>query len=254
MQSIFSITINTFRESIRSKILYTLILFALVIVLLAAFFGKVSIGDPSKILKDFGMMSISFSSVIFVVIAGSLMLYKELSRKTIYNILSKPVLREHFLIGKYIGMLLTVSTLTFLLGLFFSVFMYFYDGYLDYHLLQGYFFILLELTILSAFSIFFSAIVVTPLLSGLFTFCIFLAGRSSQYIIEFAELVKSSLIKYIYWILPHFDGLYVGNEIVYRHFHSLENTLWSVVYAFSYSAVLITISCFFFRKREFNGI
>jgi len=252
MEIILLIAKNTFRESIRSKILYSVVFFAVVLVTASVFFGRVSIGDSGKIIKDFGLASISFFTVAFVVIAGALMLNKELAKKTIYNILAKPVSRTQFIAGKYLGMLQAATVLLVLLGFFLSGFMGIYERKFDLCLLQGYLFIFFELIILSALAIFFSAIVVTPLLSGLFAFSIFLVGRCSQYIISFAELVENKAAKLVYWVLPHFDSLYAGNEVIYGVLHSLENTLWSAVYSLGYAGVLIILACMAFQKRQFN--
>jgi len=81
MMKILYIGINTYRESVRSKILYSLIFFAVIVVCVSAFFGSVTIGDQVKVIKDFGLFAISLFSAAYAVISGSALLSKELSKK-----------------------------------------------------------------------------------------------------------------------------------------------------------------------------
>ena len=118
---------STFTEVIRSKVLYLVLAFAAILVVVSSAFANVTIGDPVKTIKDFGLLSISLFSVIFIAISGSVLLSKELQRKTIYNILSRPISRHEYMIGKFFGIwlstavliaLMTISLIgyTFLLG------------------------------------------------------------------------------------------------------------------------------------------
>jgi ABC-type transport system involved in multi-copper enzyme maturation permease subunit len=252
MNNVMAIALTTYRESIRSKVLYSVVFFAILLVVIAAMFGRVTIGDPTTVLKDFGLMSISFFSVAFAVINGGNLLHKELARKTIYNILSKAVARWEFLLGKYLGMVVVVMALVGLLGLILSALLFLYEGRFDLLLLEAYLFILFELLIVSAAAIFFSSIVVTPLLSGLFTFGIFLAGRSTDYILKFAEGSGDAVSHSLYWILPHLNWLNISNGIVYGEGRSLENMFWSFLYAAGYSLILLVLANWAFQRREFN--
>ena len=256
MGKIFSIALNTFRESVRSKILYSIMFFALVLVAVSAFFGTVTIGDQVMVIKDFGLMSISLFSVAFAVISGSTLLYKELSKKTVYNILAKPVSRAQFVLGKYLGMYVTVAVLASLMGLGLSLFVSMFEGRADMLLFEAYFYILLELLIVCAAAMFFSSIVVTPMLSGLFTFGVFLAGRSAAQMLYFVSPQSDSLgataIRFLCSILPRLDILNVGNDLVYGASISKDHLLWAVLYALAYSGVLLILASVIFKRREFN--
>ena len=92
------IALNTFRELVRGKTLYGVIFTSAIIVAISALFGSVSVGDQLLVVKDFGLFSVSFSAVVFAVITGASLLHKELERKTVFNILSKPVNRSEFVL------------------------------------------------------------------------------------------------------------------------------------------------------------
>lgn len=257
MNKIVTIALNTFRESVRSKILYSIMFFALLMVLVSAFFGTVTIGDQVIVIKDFGLMSISLFSVAFAVISGSALLYKELSKKTVYNILAKPVSRAQFVLGKYLGMFVTTAVMAALMGIGLSLFVLLFEGNSDLNLFYGYFYILLELLIVCAAAIFFSSIVVTPMLSGLFTFGVFLAGRSASQMMYFVspehpDSLGAMMLKALAWILPRLDMLNVGNDLVYGASISKDHLVWSIVYALGYSGILLILATAIFKRREFN--
>lgn len=257
MSHVASIALNTFRESVRSKILFSIFFFAIVLVLVSALFGTVTIGDQVKVIKDFGLLSVSLFSVSYAVISGSSLLYKELAQKTIYNILAKPVHRWQFLLGKYLGMLMTVGVMVALMGLALSGFVMLFEGRLDVLLFQAYLFILFELAIVCAATIFFSSIVVTPILIGLFTFGVFLTGRSAEYLLYFVKEgsitgVLASVLEALYVIMPHLDILNPSNEIVYGDIVSLEHTLYAAAYSAGYAGALLMLANWIFLRREFN--
>ena len=86
LDKVMNIALNTVRETIRSKILYSLFFFLILLLAVSAFFGTVTIGDQEKVIKDFGLFALSLFSVLYAVISGSLLLAKELQRKTLYNL------------------------------------------------------------------------------------------------------------------------------------------------------------------------
>lgn len=259
MKKIYIIALNTFRESIRSKILYSVFLFAILLLLASTFFGTVTIGDQIKVIKDFGLFGISLFSVAYVVIAGATLLQKELAKKTIYNILGKSVQRSEFIVGKYLGLLSTAILLTLVMSLGLLAYLYLFENKLDFLILYAAAYLIFELIIVCAASIFFSAIVVTPVLAGLFTFGIFLAGRSSQYLSYFIEQeglqsYAEKFLKVVHYSLPNLDKLNVINDVVYMNLSmvSPEKIIWSSIYAVSYAAILLTIATIIFNRREFN--
>lgn len=253
----YYIALNTYRESIRSKILYSLMFFAVLLVCISAFFGTVTIGDQVKVIKDFGLFSISLFTVAYSVISGSALLYKELSRKTVYNILARPVHRWQFLCGKYFGMLMTATVMLFLMGVGFSIFVMLFEGKFDLLLGVAYLHILFELMIVCAATIFFSALVVTPMLSGLFSFGVFLAGRSAGLLLYFindgsVSGLLSHLLRGLYAVLPHLEMLNVNDNIVYGIAPPVKQVVLSGGYAALYGVTLLVLANLIFRSREFN--
>ncbi|MCB0320058.1 MAG: ABC transporter permease subunit [Bdellovibrionales bacterium] len=254
---ITTLALNTYRESIRSKVLYSLGFIAMIVVGASALFRTVTIGDQVKVIKDFGLFTISLFSVAYAVISGSSLLNKELSRRTIFTILSRPVRRWEFLVGKLLGLFVTTSTLVVLLAIAFTCFLALFEQGVQWGLLQAYLHILIELFIVCSSVIFFSSIVVTPMLIGLFTFGLFLAGRSLDFLLYFINEglvsgVSSVIIRCIYWSLPHLNSILINDAVVYGHEVPLFRTFWASVYALTYGFILVAIGYLLFQRREFH--
>lgn len=241
----------------RSKVMYSVLFFAAFVIAIAALFGTVTIGDQIRVIKDFGLFSISVFTVGYAIIVGAALLHKELSRKTVYNILAKPVHRSEFILGKFLGMLFTSVVMVVVMGAGLMVFVWLFSGVPDWLLPQAFYFIFLELVVVCAASIFFSSIVVTPLLAGLFTLGVFLAGRSAEYLLHLADKMEltgaiKSLLHAVYWVLPHLHQLSIANSIVYGERLSLQHAIWYSTYAAGYAGVLLCLASILFRRREFN--
>jgi ABC-type transport system involved in multi-copper enzyme maturation permease subunit len=247
---------NTAREAIRNKILYSILFFAFLMVGVSAVFGAASIGDEMKFIKDFSLFSISLFGVITTVVLGVTLLHKELGKKTIYNILSKPVARWQFLVGKYLGLFATLTLLVAVMTAALLVFLRLLEGHADWSLLWASATILMELGLLLAVALFFSSIVVTPMLAGLFTIATFIAGRSASYLHYFTNgdqpPVLRAAMTALYAALPHLDRFWIADDIVYHQVFSPWYFLHLGLYAFAYSALALLASVVAFHYREFT--
>jgi len=266
MNKILTIATNTFREAIRNKILYSVIFFGLLLMGVAAVFGAVTIGDTVKVIKDFGLFSLSFFGAIITIVSGVNLLSKELKQKTIYNILSKPVARWEFILGKYLGLCLTVQVLVGLMGLGLIALSSIYSGQVEWLLFQGILYVFLEVMVIAAVALFFSSVVVTVTLTGLFTLATYIAGRSISEMKFFlssstgasnigasnteASPLMSIVVQVFDYILPDLSIFNIANTIVYGQSVSAGNFLNSLGYAVLYSGTVLAIGAYIFSKRE----
>lgn len=251
-----AIMLNTFREAIRNRILYSVVLFAVLLVGISAFFGAVSIGSQEKVIKDFGLFSLSFFGAIITILSGVSLLNKELKQKTVYNILSKPVQRWQFIVGKYFGLTLTVSLLVMLMGVGLVVFVAMFEERVDWLLFQGILFVVLEVSVIASIAIFFSSLVVTTTLTGIFTLGFYIAGRSITYLKHFLEESESynpvliAAVRVFDWILPDLSLFNVNDMIVYGTSITLTHLALALLYCVSYSAVALALATLIFERRE----
>jgi ABC-type transport system involved in multi-copper enzyme maturation permease subunit len=256
MREIIAIALNTHREALRSKVLYGCLAVAIVMIGISSTFSSVTVGDEHRLIADFGLALNSLVGVGFLVISGSRLLAQELNRRTIFNLLSRPISRSTFVIGKFLGLLTTTATISFLLALGLWSFLSVLSGSWEWGIWYGFVMQLCELGILCALVLLFSSIVVTPALNGLFVFGAFLAGRSTPFLFAFTQdgempqLLRDAALL-LYWGLPHLNQLYVANEIVYRQLPSIDFMLQAGVYSMAYTGACLTLACILFRRRQF---
>lgn len=123
-----AIALNTFREAVRNKVLYFLLIFALLIMGFSSVISDLSIAAPEKLIKDLGLASIDFFGFLIAVFVGIYLVYTELDKKTIYTIVSKPISRWQFIVGKYLGLLLTVYINMIIMSIFFFSVLYYREA------------------------------------------------------------------------------------------------------------------------------
>jgi Cu-processing system permease protein len=252
LEHLTTLGVATFREAIRNRILYSIGFFVIATVALSTWLGSVTVGGQVKVVKHFGLTNVSLATVIYSIIAGATFLAKELSRKTIYNLLSKPLSRLDFLLGKFLGLTSTGCTLVLMMGTLIFFYSWVVEGAFDFNLLQPLYFMCLEVAIVCAAIIFFSSIVVTPVLSGLFTAGFFIAGRCSDYILSFVELSQAKAALLAYWFLPHLSLLFTADDAVAGNLRTSSEMVLATLYAFTYSLLLLALASIPFSRRHFN--
>ncbi|HPD61768.1 MAG TPA: ABC transporter permease [Thermodesulfobacteriota bacterium] len=250
---IIALAINTFREAIRDKVLYSLIFFAVLMIGISVILDNLTIGEPTKIIKDFGLASIEIFGVLIAIFVGIGLVYKEMEHKTIYNILSKPVHRYQFIIGKYFGLVLTllVEVVTMSIALF--AILYFYEGKISFTLLPAIGMIFLALMIITAFALLFSSFS-TPILSGLFTLSFFIIGHLTPDLLELGKKAESQslhyLTKVLYYVIPNLEYFNIKGQVVY-HAPLKEGYLYlASLYGILYISAILLISIVIFQRRD----
>jgi len=165
---IAAIASNTFREAVRDRVLYNLIAFALLIVGAALLVGQVSIGIERIVLVNLGLTAISLFGMVIAIFIGIGLVSKEIEKRTLYTVLSRPVRRWEFILGKFFGLTGTLAVNTFFMAVgFFAALLYLAHAFQwsDTSLLVALYFIMLEFVILTALALFFSSFS-SPLLSA----------------------------------------------------------------------------------------
>jgi ABC-type transport system involved in multi-copper enzyme maturation permease subunit len=257
----FAIALNTFREAVRDKILYVLAGFGLALILAARAVGWVSYGGESKITTDLGLASIWLFSSLISIFIGTGMIYKEIDKRTLYTILSKPINRWEFVVGKYAGLLLTSTVSLVLLSVVFLGYLKITGAPVTWALPHALLMTLFELALLNALAIFFSA-ASTPVLSAIFTFALFALGQLTKWVVEMGILgrgnpVIGKLMMGLYLFMPNLHNFNVRREAVEAAENGLNLAIpldqsWSTaVYGISYTSVVLLAAIFMFRRRNF---
>lgn len=252
---IYSISLNTLRESLRNKVLYSLLVVAFVIIAVGGLLGTVTIGRTADIVKDFGLGSISIFVTLIAVFLGMDLLYKEIEKKTIFIILSKPVKREYFIIGKFLGISATLFIELVSISLLFFGFLSFFEKGINLSLITSIFLIYLEILIITATTLFFSSFS-TPILNGIFTLSIFIIGHFTKELRNLGDMSKNPLLEKIttlaYYILPNLENFNIKNQVVNNITVDTNFILFSILYGVIYILLLLTFSIIIFNQRDIN--
>jgi ABC-type transport system involved in multi-copper enzyme maturation permease subunit len=255
---ILSIARNTFRECVRDKILYNLVLFAVLIIFSSLILGSITIGDVTQIIINLGLSTLSIFGTLIALFIGIQLVYKEIDRKTIYSLLAKPVTRYQFLLGKFLGLTLTlaVNVCIMILGVFASI-LYLRHSFqaADTYVLMAGILILVELMLVISIAMLFSTFS-TPALSALFTFTLYVIGHFNADVKQYGAASESFLTKALagalYYLLPNFGNFDIISQTAHGRFPSLEIYLYSLCYGLVYSIAVLLLSVFLFQHRNFK--
>jgi ABC-type transport system involved in multi-copper enzyme maturation permease subunit len=253
--SIGAIARNTFKEATRNKIFYLLVVFGIVFALASRLISLLTVGDTVRVLKDTGLAAIHFFCVLIAVFTGINLVYKEIERRTVYNILSKPVSRDQFILGKFVGLALTVFSALAAMALIFFLFVFAAAGSFDWRLLLYFLMLFLELLIIIAISLLFSSFS-TPILSFIFTLSLYLIGHVLWTYNEFKSRLLTPVSRWLgqllYYLLPNLEKFNVRDAMVLGTPISPRLAALTVAYALLYIAALLLLTMAIFRRREFK--
>jgi len=261
---ILAIARNTFRENIRDKILYNLILFALIMILSSIALGQLTLGLESKMIIDLGLTSVSVFGTLIAIFIGISLVYKEMEKRTVYALLAKPVHRWEFIVGKYLGLLFTllVNVVIMAIGIALTLL---YQGGTETatfaRLLPAIYLIYLSLALTTALALVFSTFS-TPALSALFTLFLWIIGHFNADLLQFANLTKSATVgwvaKSLYYALPNFSNFTTldSRNIIQSAAHAQAidagAILWITAYGLLYCCGLVTVAIAVFSRRDFK--
>ncbi|MDH5715453.1 MAG: ABC transporter permease subunit, partial [Candidatus Aminicenantes bacterium] len=236
------------------RVLYLLLFFALVMIFTSRIASLLTVGEESKIIIDIGLSAISFFGVLMAVLIGITLVSREIEKKTIHNILSKPIRRYQFLLGKYGGLLLTILIMDFIMTLGLLLTLYVKSGRFEFSLLLAMGLFFCELLIITAFAIFFSTFT-TPILSSVFTLAVYIVGHLSWNLLALKERITSfwgkALCTLLYYLLPNLENFNIKNEVVHQLSVGWKTVFLAIGYGISYSVVIILLATLIVQRKDF---
>jgi ABC-type transport system involved in multi-copper enzyme maturation permease subunit len=249
---------NTFREAVRDRVLYNLVVFVLLLTGSAIFLGELSASQESKIIVDLGLSAVLVFGVFISTFVGVSLVYKEIERRTVYAIFAKPVGRGEFLLGKYLGLCLTLALNVAVMGAGVSLaLVYVSGGYnpLALSIWPAIALIYFELTILTAVALLFSSFS-SPALSALLTFAVFVVGHFSADLKTFASSLGGDgarlFFSALYYLLPNLSTYSYITPAGHGSVPDARHFLTAILYAFVYVAVLLSGAALVFNRRNFK--
>lgn len=250
------ITLNTFREAVRDRVLYNLVAFAVILIASAVLFGQISIGIQKIILINLGLSSISIFGLLIAIFLGIGLVHKEVDKRSLYALLSKPIRRRQFIVGKFLGLNLTLLVNTVFMSAGLWAALYYLTRQFesqDQFIWAAIYFILLQFSLVTAVCLFFSCFC-TPVLSAIFTFLLYVIGNFASDIRVFGELTKSASMKaltwFLYYLLPNFSNFNIAGWVSHGRPVSGSLILLNTVYTLCYGGVLVVASVLIFSRKD----
>jgi ABC-type transport system involved in multi-copper enzyme maturation permease subunit len=268
VRAISWIAVNVFRESVRDRVPYNLVLFAVLLIGSSYLLAQLTAGQDVKIIKDLGLAATSVFGLFIAVFIGIGLVSKEVERRSIYSLLSKPISRPQLIAGKYAGLVLTLAVNVGVMTLA----MYLVLGYLtwiesaefkasweapgtDPALLKAMLLIFVELMLVTAIALFFSTFS-SPILSAAMTFGLYVAGNFNADLRNFEQVVDSRaaawLARGLYYVLPDLSSFDIKTQVVHGLPVPAGYIAGSVVYGAVYIAALLLAATVIFSRRDFK--
>lgn len=256
MNNVWIVATNTFREAVRDRVLYNLVFFALLMMGAAILVGKVSMGIEQSVIVSLGLTAVSVIGIFIAVFIGVGLVSKEMDKRTLYALLAKPVERWQFLLGKFGGlvMTLTVNTAAMTVGLYVALAMVKHPlTKSDWYLCVAVYLILLKLALIVALAMLFSCFT-TPFLAILFTLGLYVAGLFAENLrtMQAVNLTESTMKMFrgISYLLPNFQNFNVMATVAHARGVPGSLVLQDTLYALVYGAMVMAAAAMVFSRRN----
>lgn len=252
---IIALARNTFREGVRDRLFLTIGMFAVAVLAASFIVGPLSLGEQQRITQDLGLALMSVLTFLIAILIGTGIIYKEIERKTVYTVLSKPVSRWKFIVGKFLGLNAIVAVLILGMSAVLMIVDTAVTGSFQAGLLIAIFLIWMELVLLTALSVLMSTLC-SPILGAIFTIMLYVAGHTSADLKELAARFGSASVRTLahvgYYVLPNLEYLNVKSKVIHGVHVDGAYVAFACSYALLYTVVFLTLSILVFERREFR--
>lgn len=269
MRAIALVALHVFRDSVRDKVLYSAVAFAVLLMAASYLIGQLTAGQDLKIIKDLGLAAMSLMGLFIAVFIGIGLIAREIDRRSIYAVLAKPVRRSELILGKYIGLVGTLCVNLAVMALAYYVVLAYIGWTLspaalkaapapptDPRLLLAVAMIGFELALVTAVALFWSTFSSSALLSAGLTLAVWVAGQFGADLKNFEQVVESPVAgmvgRVLYYLLPNFAAFDMKAEVVHALPIAPSYLLLTAGYAVLYIALLLTASVLIFSRRDFK--
>ncbi len=252
---IWTIAMNTVREAIRNKLLYTLLFFAVLLICAGVLLSTLSYVDSERILQDVGLAAIRLFGVAIAIFVGVGLIYKEVERRTVYTILSKPVSRSEFLLGKYVGLVVTIWLQMVIMVATFALVSLLTDAPLGVGHAAAFLLTAVELALMVAVATFFSAFT-TPMLASFFSTGLWVVGNLTRDLRDIGagsnlESVRTTTA-WLHRLLPDLESFNLTIEAVHGLPITASDVWLPVCYGAGYVGIVLVCAVAIFERRDFR--
>ena len=252
---IWTLALNTAREAVRNKLLYSLLFFAILMILSGVAMAALSYVERERILQDIGIASIRLFSVAIAIFVGVDLIHKEVERRTVYTILSKPLSRAEFLLGKYLGLVLIIWLQMLVMVLFFAGLSALTGAPLGLSHLAAFALTAVELAVVVAIATLFSAFT-TPMLASFFSCGVWMSGHLTRELRDHGAAsdlpLARELTAWMHRILPDLESFNLSIEASHQLPVAASDVWLPALYGAGYVVVLLVAAAGIFERRDFR--
>jgi len=253
VKQLTSLALHTFQEAVRDRILYSILIFALVLVVGSLAAEQITIGDQAKVVRSFAQSSIDIFASLIAMFLGVSLVYKELDSRTAYTILSRPLPRSRFVLGKYLGLVLTLAVQVAIMVLVYTIVMTLSQGLPPGVVFLSFGLLMFELMLLTAWATLFSCYS-GPTTASFFTLAIFTIGHLADDIWTFGSAAESEVVQQtaraLYWCLPNFEFFSIRTQAVHGVPVGLDRVVEVMAYGAGYTTVVLAAAVLVFQRRD----
>jgi ABC-type transport system involved in multi-copper enzyme maturation permease subunit len=254
-QAVIALAKNTYREGVRDRLFLAVGVFGIVVLGGSFIIGPLSLGEQVRITQDIGLAAISILSFLIAILIGTGIVYREIERRTVYTVVSKPIHRWQFIVGKFLGLNATVSILVVMMTVVLLIANWIASGGFHPQILTAVLLTWMELTLLTALSILMSTLC-SPILGAVFTLMLYFIGHTSADLKGLAERFGSTSIKVtadlIYYALPNLEYLNVRSKVIHGVSVEPGYVAFASAYALLYTLAFLIIAVLVFERKEFK--
>ncbi|HWW92178.1 MAG TPA: ABC transporter permease [Vicinamibacteria bacterium] len=253
MNRLLAVAANTFRETVRERVLYNLVFFAILMTLSGLLLGELSIRQDEKIIKDIGLAAMDIFGTLIAIFIGVGLVSKEIERRSLYPLLAKPLSRDELFLGKFVGLgfTLLVNLGTMGLGLYLTLLLT--GRRPEPRLLEAIYPIYLGLLLVTSLALLFSTLT-SSTLAAVCTLALVLTGRFSDVIRNMKDVAPGApgwLTEALYYGLPNFRNFDFKDRVAYGDPVPLHVLGWVTLYALAYMGLVLGLGLKVFRSRDF---
>ena len=255
MNRIYHIALNTFREAVRDRVLYNLVAFAVLMCGTAILVGQISFGIEKLVVINLGLTAVSLFGVVISIFIGIGLVSKEIEKRTLYTLLSRPVRRWEFVVGKFMGLVGTLFVNTFFMAIgVLGAMLYVSHRFAkpDGWVLVAVYFIILQFVIVTALALLFSSFS-SPLMSAVFAFSLFIVGAFEEDLRGFAGMTRG-ITRWIAtgaaYLVPNFSALNIITSVAHEQPVSGQLIVYNTAYALIYATMAICGAVLIFERRN----
>ena len=244
---------NTFKEIIRDRLLYGVLLIAILLTASSFFLANISLDQNARVLEDLGPAFIHITTLLICVFVTTTAITKDFEGRTLYLLFPKPISRTQYVLGKYLGMLLLLITTLLLLGGLFCLGLLFTNSGVIPHTLIDLFFSCLEISLIMSLAVLFASFT-APLNATLYTIALFIIGHSlgtiQTYVSKTGSQLTLGLVNFFYYLFPNLEKFDLRQSLLYGVYPNHATVFWTIIYWLFYTTLILALSILVVQKRE----